>query len=57
MGALEGEGTFYKANGVREILTEALTLELKFGGRPDRWLRGYCWMKLPGKCAENAKAC
>ena len=32
LGALEREGTFYKANGVREVLTGDLTLELKFGG-------------------------
>lgn len=57
MGALEREGTFYKANGIREALTEDLTLELKFGGRPDGWLRGQCWTKPPGKYAGNTKAC
>ena len=57
MGALEREGTFYKANGIRDALTEDLTLELKFGGRPDGWPRGQCWTKPPGKYAGNTKAC
>lgn len=31
------EGPFYLAGGVRELLPEELTLELSFGGGPDRW--------------------
>lgn len=36
VGAPEREGPFYIADGVRKVLTEDLTLELNFGGRPDR---------------------